>query len=252
MNNILQILDLNLIQFLVVIIAALLVGFGKTGISGVIMLVISILAITFGGKDSTGILLPMLLAGDLFAIWYYRKSVNWKKVLTPLPWALAGLVLGVIVGNYISDKTFMILIGTIVLLCLGILVYTERKGKNFNVPNEVWFYILVGILSGFASMIGNSAGPIFSVYLLTLGFKKNSYMGTNAWFFFLINSIKVPLQIFVWHNIGLQSLLITVIMIPVITLGAIIGFFVLKKINEKYFRYLIIVITALSAIRLYI
>jgi uncharacterized membrane protein YfcA len=252
MDYFIQMLDLNGIQWITVIIAAFLVGFSKTGIGGVMMLAIPILASAFGGKDSTGIMLPMLLVGDIFAIWYYRKNVEWRKVITPLPWALLGLGLGVIVGNYISDENFVVLIGMIVLLCLGILIYTEKRGKNFIVPSNAWFYILVGILSGFASMIGNAAGPIFSIYLLALGFKKNNFMGTNAWFFFLINSTKMPLQIFVWHNIGTKSLVITILMIPVITIGAILGFVILKKINEKYFRYLVIAMTAIAAFRLLI
>ncbi len=252
MDYFMQMLDLNWIQWITVILAAFLVGFSKTGIGGVMMLAIPILASTFGGRDSTGIILPMLLMGDVFAICYYRRSVNWKNVFKPLPWAFVGLVLGVIIGNYISDKTFIVLIGMIVLLCLGILIYTEKKGKNFIVPTDAWFYILVGVLSGFASMLGNAAGPIFSVYLLALGFKKNNYMGTNAWFFFIINFSKLPLQIFVWHNIGLQSFTITVFMIPVITIGAVLGFAVLKRINEKYFRYLVIGMTAIAAFRLFI
>ena len=245
-------LDLNWMQLLAVIIAAFLVGFAKTGIGGVMLIAIPILASSFGGRDSTGILLPMLLMGDLFAVWYYRKSVNWKNVLTPLPWAIIGLTLGAVVGNYISDKAFIILIGVIVLISLIVLVYMEKRGTRTNVPNAAWFYILVGILCGFSSMIGNAAGPIFSVYLLALGFKKNNFMGTNAWFFFIINSLKMPLQIFVWHNIGWRSISIAGLMLPVLIIGAVLGFIVLKKINDKWFRYLVIGMTALSALRLFI
>lgn len=252
MNNLIQWLDLNLVQWIIVLITSLLVGFSKTGIGGVMMLAIPLLASEFGGKDSTGIMLPMLIIGDLYAIWYYRGSVLWKKVLTPLPWGILGIVLGAIIGNYLNDSTFVMLIGVIVLICLSLIIYTEVKGKNFVVPSAAWFYILVGILSGFASMIGNAAGPIFSIYLLALGFKKNNYMGCNAWFFFLINVTKLPFQIFMWHNIGIKTLSIAGLMIPVITLGAIIGYFVLKKINEKYFRYLIIIMTGIAAVRLFI
>lgn len=250
MNYLIQILDLNWIQWIAIILVAFLIGFSKTGIGGVMMLAIPILASAFGGKDSTGIMLPMLLIGDVFAIWYYHRSAEWKSVMTPLPWALIGLALGALVGNNINDSTFIMLIGIIVLLCLGILIYTEVKGQNFIVPNDAWFYISIGVLSGFASMIGNAAGPIFSVYLLALGFKKNNFMGISAWFFFIINFIKVPLQTFVWHNIGLKSLVITIFMIPVITIGAILGAFILKKINEKIFRYLVIGMTAIAAVRL--
>lgn len=252
MDHLLQIMDLNWTQWITVIIVALIIGFSKTAISGVTMLTIPIIAAAFGGKDSTGIMLPMLLVGDLFAVWYYRESVEWKKVFLPLPWALAGLILGAVVGNYISDRTFLTLIGIIILVCLGILVYTEMKGKSIKVPGKVWFYVLVGVLSGFASMIGNAAGPIFTIYLLALGFEKINFMGTNAWFFFIINLIKLPLQIFVWHNIGIRSMTITAVMLPLITLGAILGYYILKKINEKIFRYTVIIMTALAALKLFI
>lgn len=245
-------IDLDWMQWITVIMTALLVGFSKTGIGGVTMFVIPVLASAFGGKDSTGILLPMLLVGDIFAIWYYRKSVEWKNVVKPLPWAFVGLMIGVIVGIYINDHVFVLLIGMLVILCLCVLVYTEFKGKNFTVPNNAWFYISIGILSGFASMIGNAAGPIFSIYLLALGFKKNNFMGTNAWFFFIINFTKMPLQIFLWHNIGIRSLSITITMLPVITIGAVVGYLVLKKIKDKYFRYLVIAMTAMASIRLFL
>jgi len=252
MDHLLQIMDLNWTQWITVIIVALIIGFSKTAISGVTMLTIPIIAAAFGGRDSTGIMLPMLLVGDLFAVWYYRESVEWKKVFLPLPWALAGLILGAVVGNYISDRTFLTLMGIIILVCLGILVYTEMKGKSIKVPGKAWFYVLVGVLSGFASMIGNAAGPIFTIYLLALGFEKINFMGTNAWFFFIINLIKLPLQIIVWHNIGIRSMTITAVMLPLITLGAILGYYILKKINEKIFRYTVIIMTALAALKLFI
>ncbi len=252
MDYLLQMMDIDGIQLLTIIMVALIVGFSKTGIGGLTILAIPILASVFGGKSSTGIMLPMLLVGDLFAVWYYRKSVEWKKVFLPLPWALLGVILGVVVGNYINDRTFLTLIGIIILICLGILVYTEIKGKNIEVPGGTWFYILVGVLSGFASMIGNAAGPIFGIYLLALGFKKNSFMGTNAWFFFIINLIKLPLQIFVWHNISMRSMTRTAVVLPLIAIGAILGYFTLKKINEQIFRYIIITMTVLAALKLFV
>jgi len=241
-----------MLQWIVIVIAAFIVGFSKTGIGGVTMLIIPVLASVFGGKDSTGILLPMLLVGDVFAVSYYHKSAKWKDVIKPIPWALIGVILGSLIGNYISDAAFVKLIGIMVMLCLGILLYTEMKKQSMTVPDAPWFYITAGILSGFASMIGNAAGPIFSIYLLALGFSKNNFMGTSAWFFFIINMSKVPFQIFMWHNINLKNLMVTVLMIPLITAGALTGGYVLKKINEKYFRYLIIVMTAIAAFRLII
>lgn len=244
-------LGLDAQQWVWVISAAFLIGFSKTGIGGVSMLSIPILATVFGGKESTGVILPMLIAGDILAVIFYRRHVEWSNIRKMLPWSLAGLAVGVVVGNLINDRQFKILIAVAVLICLGLLIYTEKKGENFKVPQGAWFYILTGIAVGFASMIGNVAGPIFSVYLLAMGFKKNDFIGTTAWFFFIINVTKVPLQVFLWHNITVNTFLLALIMIPAITIGALSGYFVVKKINEKPFRYIVIVMTAIASIRLF-
>jgi uncharacterized membrane protein YfcA len=247
-----NVFNLSTWQWVWMILAAVLVGFSKTGISGVIMPVIPILASVFGGKESTGILLPMLLVGDIFALIYYNRHGEWSNIKKLLPSAVVGLALGILVGNYINDAQFKMIIAISLFAGLIILVYTEKKGESLKVPKGLWFYALTGAAAGFTSMIGNAAGPLFSVYLLAKGFKKNSFMGTTAWFFFIINFMKLPLQIFFWHNITLRTTVLSLSMIPAIALGAVVGAMVIKKLNEKAFRYLIIVMTFLSAIRLLI
>lgn len=239
-------------QWVWICIAAFLVGFSKMGISGVMMLIIPVIANVFGGKESTGILLPILLIGDIFAVKYYNQHAEWGNIRKLIPWALVGLLFGIIVGNYIDDKQFKMLIAISVLVCVCILIYTEKKGDSFKVPKKIWFYALTGIASGFATMIGNAAGPIMSIYLVAMGFKKNDFIGTYAWFFLIINFLKVPLQIFFWHNISIKTLLLACSMIPAVALGAFAGAIVVKRINEKSFRYIIIGMTAIAAIKLFI
>ncbi|NTW72900.1 MAG: sulfite exporter TauE/SafE family protein [Eubacteriaceae bacterium] len=238
------------IQWLFLILCALFVGLSKTGISGILMPVIPVMAALFGGKESTGIILPMLIVGDLFAIYYYNRHANWKDIGMLIPWTAAGLILGVIVGGHINDATFKMFISLIVIICLLLLVFIERKGGEINIPKGGWFPAVMGILSGFASMIGNAAGPIFSIYLIAMGMKKNQYLGTTAWFFFLVNVTKVPLQILFWHNISLDRSFLTLLMIPAIAVGAFLGVMIIKKMNETLFRYFIIFMTAVTAIRL--
>jgi Predicted permeases len=248
--EIIHIFNLSLWQWFWVIIAAFLVGFSKTGINGLIMPVIPIIASVFGGKESTGIILPILLVGDVFALYYYKRHGEWNDIRKLLPWTLVGLILGAIVGNYINDKQFKTIISILVIVCLIILVYMEKKGEEFKVPRRTWFYALTGIISGFASMIGNAAGPIFSIYLLAMDFKKNDYMGTTAWFFFIINLTKLPLQILFWHNISFKTVILTVGVLPAIAIGALLGAIIIKKLNEKPFRRIIIGMTAIAAVRL--
>jgi len=247
-----NILNLALEQWLWIIVAAFCIGFSKTGISSFVMPAIPIIASVFGGKGSTGMMLPMLLVGDVFALYYYNRHAKWGNIKKLLPWTLVGLLLGVIVGNYVSDKQFKIFIAISVLICLIILIYTEKKGESIKVPKNAFLYALTGMICGFTSMIGNAAGPIFSVYLLAKGFKKNDFMGTTAWFFFIVNLTKVPLQILFWNNISVKTILLTVTMIPIIAIGAVFGVVIIKRLNEKLFHMLIIGVTAIAAIKLLI
>ncbi|MDF2790078.1 MAG: hypothetical protein K0S80_3176 [Neobacillus sp.] len=244
--------DLSISEWIWLMAAAVLIGFSKTGISAFMMPVIPIVALIFGGKESTGIILPLLIVGDIFAIYYYNRHANWADIKNLLLWVVVGLLAGLIIGNYTDDQQFKILIAICVVVCVVILTIMERKGERIRVPESKCFYALTGILCGFSSMIGNAAGPIFSVFLLAKGFKKNNFLGTTAWFFFIINITKVPMQMLVWDNISLKTVLLTVLMIPAITLGAIVGALFIKKINEKLFRILILAVTAFSAVRLLI
>jgi uncharacterized membrane protein YfcA len=102
-------MNLDILQWVCIILTAFLVGFSKTGIGGTLMLAIPVLASVFGARDSTGIMLPMLLIGDFIAVYCYRHNVEWKKIKILLPWALFGIVLGAVVGNFISNNAFKII-----------------------------------------------------------------------------------------------------------------------------------------------
>ena len=237
-------------QFAVVAVAALLIGFSKTGIGGVTMIAVPLLASVFGGRTSTGIVLLMLIFGDIMAILYYHRHADWSGIRRLLPWTIAGLFAGIFVGNLINDRQFSFLIAASVLVCLVVLVFLEiRKGK-LDAPDSLAFYALIGLGAGFTTMIGNVAGPIFSVYLLARRYDKQGFLGTSAWFFMVINVIKLPLQIFFWKNIGVQTLLMSATMIPAILVGAVIGVAVVRRVPEKPFRWLVIGMTFVAVIRL--
>lgn len=247
-----ELFNLSVWQWLWITISAILIGLSKTGVSAFALPAIPIIASVFGGKESTGIMLPMLLIADGFAIYYYKQHADWSNIKKLLPSVFVGLIIGVVVGNYINDSQFKIFIAISVLLCLFVLIYSEIKGDEFKTPNSIWFYMFMGVLCGFTSMIGNAAGPIFSVYLLAIGFKKDGFMGTTAWFFFIINLSKVPLQVIFWNNVNFKTVLLSAILIPAISIGALLGVLIIKKISDKTFHKLIIVMTAVAAINLLI
>ena len=245
-----QFLGLGLGQLGLIFVSAVLIGFSKTGIGGTLMIAIPFMATAFGGRLSTGIILPMLIRADLMAVKQYHRYADWPGIRRLLPWTVTGLMAGVLVGNLINDRQFTLLIASSILICLVILVVLELRSSKFHVPEQLWFFALIGLIAGFTTMIGNVAGPIFAVYLLARRYEKQTFLGTTAWFFMIINLIKLPLQIVFWGNVTLQTGLIGVVMIPAIFVGAKLGVGVIKRIPEKPFRWVIIGMTAVSIIRL--
>ena len=101
-------------------------------------------------------------------------------------------------------------------------------------------------------MIGNAAGPIMSVFLLSVRLPKKSFVGTAAWFFMIINFLKLPLQYFVWHNISRESLLFDIAVLPAIAVGAWLGIVFVKKISEKNYRVVVYILTFVSTMMLFL
>ncbi|MBC8004850.1 MAG: sulfite exporter TauE/SafE family protein [Verrucomicrobia bacterium] len=225
----------------------MLIGMSKVGIPGVSMIVVPALAFIFGAKQSTGVLLPILMMADLFGVAYYRRHANWHHLVKVIPWAVVGLFIALWIGDIVNDEQFKDLIAILVFLSIGLMLWQDkRKGTNLF-PDKWWFAASMGILGGFATMIGNVAGPVFAIYLLAMHLPKNSFIGTGAWFFLIINFTKFPLQLFVWNNINTQTLLIDLVTLPAIAIGAFLGFKMVKTIPEHAYRGAVIIITAISA-----
>lgn len=243
-------LNLEPFQWVLAVISGILTGFSKTGINGTGILAIPIMAEIFGGKTSAAIMLPMLITGDIFAIRQYHNHVKWPCIRRLIPWTLAGLILGLLVGGIINDRQFKTIIAISVLICLAIMVWMERR-KDPVIPNQWWFTALMGLAGGFTTMIGNAAGPVMTIYLLSMRLPKYDFLGTGAWFFAMLNLLKLPLQIFFWGSISWSTLSFNALMILPIAVGAFLGVKAVRHIPEKPFRKLLLVLAGITAFRLF-
>jgi len=236
-------------EWVLAMLCGLLIGISKTGISGAGIAVVPIFALIFGGKPSTGLLLPMLIVADVFAVSYYNRHASWKHIIKLLPWAIAGIFIALFTGNRISSSTFKVIIGIVILISLIIIIIRE-KNKLKIIPTQKAVGAVSGLSGGFATMIGNAAGPILSIYLLSMRLPKSVFIGTGAWFFFIVNIFKVPLHIFVWNTITLNTLYFNLLMIPSIGAGIYAGIKFVSILPEKGFRYIVIVTTFISSLLL--
>ena len=236
------------IQWLVISLAALSIGMSKTGVQGIMLMIVPLMAMAFGAKESTGVILPMLCMADIIAVAYYKRIADWKIVAKLLPTAVLGFFLAIGVDYVIPTGQFRQLMGWTLMLALAVMIWSEIFGKENRWMKKWWYAAIFGLLGGFTTMIGNAAGPVMSVYLLSMRKEKMEYIGINAWFFFVVNLLKVPLQAFVWDNITWDSLILNLSMLPVIGIGALIGIRIVKLLPERVFRRFIQIVTIISVI----
>jgi uncharacterized membrane protein YfcA len=236
-------------------------GISKTGITGISVLAVPLFALIFGAKESTGVVLPMLCFADLFAVIYYRRHAEWKYVFRLVPWALAGFGIALVAEHFIgSGKGFKLLMGICIVASLLVMFWNDlrlKKAQNSGlesggITNSFWFAALFGILGGFATMIGNTAGPILSVFMLSVRLPKESFVGTAAWFFLIVNYLKIPLQIFAWHNISPKTLQFDLFMVPFVLVGIWLGILFVKKVSQSQYRIAVYALTLVSAVLLFI
>jgi len=242
--------DLSVTGWLVVGFCAFVVGVSKTGIPGLGILHVPLMAMVLPARESTGILLGMLILGDLFAAGYYRRAAEWKHVLRLLPAAVAGIVAGWWAMNHVTDKQLQPIIGVIVLAMLALHYGRTRLwGEQAPVPTHPLFAGTLGFIAGVTTMMANAAGPVMVVYLLAMRLPKLAFIGTSAWFFFAVNWIKVPFS----TNLNLitsDSIKLNLLMLPLIVVGSLAGIFFLRRIPQKAFNSLIQILAAAAAIKL--
>jgi uncharacterized membrane protein YfcA len=228
-------------------LVAFFIGMAKTGVHGASMFAVPLLAIIFGGKVSAGLMLPMLIMADLFAVKYYHRHANWHFLIKLFPSAAIGVLVGTWLGNVVDDQVFKTIMSVIIFASLGLMLWMEKANKD-KIPDYLWFALLMGFVGGVTTMVGNLAGSVMALYLLSMRLPKNEYIGTAAWFFLAINLFKVPFHLFSWHSIDLNSFLLNLISLPFIALGAWAGIVIVKRIEEKYYRRLVIAMTGLASI----
>lgn len=239
-------------QWCLAILYGVLIGMAKTGLSAFALIGVAILAALFGGKASAGIALPLLCFADLLAVWYYNKHANLKYVFKLLPWVFIGIIAGLLTGNLISDQVFVTLIGVIILVCILLMIFLNYRSQSIDLSKYGWLSLPAGFMGGFATMIGNAAMPIITIYFLSMKLPKNEFIGTGAWFFLIINIIKLPLHFFFWQTISIQTLLFDAVLIPAILIGAAFGIFIVKKIPNKGYTLFIVAATIISSVMLII
>ncbi|MEV5430383.1 sulfite exporter TauE/SafE family protein [Streptomyces sp. NPDC052701] len=242
-------------EFAALAFAALLVGFSKTAVSGANTVSLAIFAAVLPARASTGVLLPILIAGDVLAVLTYRRHAHWPTLWRLFPAVAAGVVVGTVFLVWADDGIMRTSIGAILLLTAAVTVWRRRTAEAAERPEEVTTRAgrikarSYGVLGGFTTMVANAGGPVMSMYLLSAGFRKLGFLGTSAFFFLVVNVSKVPFS----AGLGLidgRSLLLDAALLVFVVPGALLGKWAVKRIDQRLFEQLVIAATVLGGLQL--
>ena len=236
-------------QMVIAVLGALFVGVSKTGIGGlgVLASAIFVLVMPDHAKLAAGLVLPMLIFGDIVAVLSYWRHARWIHIGRLFPWTAGGVVLGWLAMGRIDDRQARLLIGTIVLVLTALQLLRRLRGAA---AAPAWWYApVIGVLAGFTTLVANAAGAIMAVYLLTLRLPKLEFVGTAAVFFLLVNLFKVPFMI----QLGLLtagSFSFNLLLAPAVFAGALGGRWLLPRINQRVFENVTLGLGALAGLKL--
>ena len=223
----------------------------KAGFIGVGIVPVVIMAHLLPAKASTGVILPMFIAADIVAVTLFRRHALWPYVFRLLPAAVAGVFCGAWLMNRIPSPIFGHILGGLILAITGLMLLQRVLGQRLlRLAKHPGIALPTGWLAGVTTMMANSSGPLMTVYLLACKLPKMEFVGTLAWFFFLLNLSKLPFSV----GMGLvnkESLLLNLVLVPFVLMGVWLGRRLLGLFNQSVFEMMILLLTLGGGLELF-
>ncbi len=241
--------DLDAIAWLALCVGSMSVGISKTGLPGSNTVGIALFAAVLPARESTAAMLLLLILGDMLALALYRRHADWRTLLRLTPSVVAGLVIGAAFLAFVGDTWVKRSIGVLLIGVVALTLWRRRIQQAAENRSGRGAAIAYGSLGGFTTMVANAGGPVMSMYFLASRFSVNAFLGTAAWFFAVINIVKLPVSI----SLGLitqETLWMDLLLVIPVLLGAVIGRAVVTRISRKTFDRIVVVLTLAGAVYL--
>jgi uncharacterized membrane protein YfcA len=233
----------------IAIAVVIIVALSKAGLLGALgMIGVPLLSIVMPPRDAAGMMLPLLLVMDVFAVWNYRKEADWGILRILLPGALVGTIVGWVLWTIVSDAAVLLFLGVITLIFVVDAVFPIRKKLEGLPPSKPWGTFW-GAVAGFTSFISHTGGPPFQIYVLPQKLSPPRYSGTNAFFFAIVNTAKLVPYFFL-GQLNVSNLTIAAILAPLAAISVVAGVWLVRRISAKLFYQIAYSLVFLIALKL--
>jgi uncharacterized membrane protein YfcA len=237
--------------FSIAILAVLFIGISKAGFGGGLgMLTTPLCALAFPPKYAIGMLLPLLCAGDLVSMYFYRGQWEKRNLKYLLPGVIAGVILGISFVGRFSPRQLNIAIG---IIAVSFVLFQLARDMIFKLegafqPNHA-VGVPCGVLTGITSTFAHGAGPVVAMFLVPQKLPKETFVATTVLVFFWVNWIKVPFfvaaDVITW-----ETLRMSLWFLPLIPVGVWIGVWLNRKFSPVWFQRIILILLLLAGLQL--
>jgi len=237
--------------FLYAVPAVVLIGLAKGGFSGLGALGTPLMAL---GMDdpvrAAAILLPILIAQDVVGVAAFRKSWDGSVLVAMLPGAVVGIALGYLLAAKVSSAAVMAVLGAVTILFGAYRLWIERGGNiAASSGSPPWVGGLFGIATGFTSQIAHAGGPPFQMWVMPKRLSRDTFVGTSAIFFAIVNWIKVPAYVAL-GEFTRENMIATAVMLPVAVLSSLAGVKLVRRVSMERFYTIIYVLMVVAGAKL--
>ncbi len=242
--------ELGQLQWVLAIVAAICAGLSKAGFAGLGLVAVIVFANIFGARESTGLVLPLLIAADLGAVGVFRQHARWDYIRRTLPPAAVGVIIGAVVLARLDNATFKPILGAIILVLTAMQLARLRWPDLLgDMPHSRAAALTLGLLAGMTTMMANAAGPLVALYFVAVGLPKFEVVGTLAWFFFLINLFKMPFSVGI-GVVNWSSLALDLVLVPAVFVGLFAGRWLIHRMPQRTFDALMLLFAGFASLRL--
>lgn len=235
--------------WLVAVSAVFIVALAKSGLVGSLGVVgVPLMTLVMAPREAAGMMLPLLLVMDGFAIWAYRRDMDWKNLSVLVPGAITGICVGWATSAVVSDHMVLLLLGVISFVFILDASLPIRKKITGKPPSRPWGVFWGGV-AGFTSFVSHSGGPPYQVYVLPQRLSPTVYAATTAWFFAIANTVKL-IPYFFLGQLSVANLEIAAVLVPVAIGGMLLGIYLVRRVSVAFFYKLAYVLVFLLSLKL--
>ena len=231
-------------------LVAFLIGLAKGGLGGLLGgLATPLMALVMPADEVIGLLLPILMTADVFAVGMHWKRWDWRLARLLIPGAVAGVTIATVFIRNAPTDSLRTALGIIVLIFGVYKLFEKRLLAYFRYEGKDWHGTIAGTIAGFTSALAHSGGPPVTIYLLMQNVTPRVFIATSAIFFMILNWIKVPYY-FYTGLFDFQRLFSVIWLAPLLPLGVWTGKKIGDRIDKSAFERLVVVLLIFTAILL--